>query len=137
MSCNTGDLSVTQRTARLSGQVGSASARSRYLGNVVDEVLVAVLRVNLAQLCQPLQVALDLVLLPLKRQAVVHHRFDLLHLLWSLGVSDGPPLHGPLVLCFLSPRKSHADVTDRFSPSVCFTHEVVLMANQMLETRVN
>lgn len=86
-------------------------ARSLYLGDVVDEVLVAVLRVNLAQLCQPLQVTLDLLLLPLKRQAVVHHRFDLLHLLWSLSVSDGPPLHGSLVLCFLLPRKPDAGFT--------------------------
>lgn len=77
-----------------------------YLGYVVDEVLVAVLGVNLPQLGQPLQVALDLVLLALQRQAVVHHRFDLLHLLWSFGVSDGPPLHGTLVLCFLSSRET-------------------------------
>lgn len=72
-----------------------------HLGNVVDEVLVAVLRIHLAQLGQPLQVALDLVLLALQRQAVIHHRLGLLHLLGRLGVSDGSPLHGPLVLCFL------------------------------------
>lgn len=72
-----------------------------HLGDVVDQVLVAVLRVHLAQLGQPLQVALDLVLLALQRQAVVHHRFDLLHLLGRLGVSDGPSLHRALVLCFL------------------------------------
>lgn len=77
-----------------------------YLGYVVDEILIAVLGVNLPQLCQPLQVALDLVLLALQRQAVVHHRFDLLHLLRSLGVSDGPPLHGSLVLRFLSSRET-------------------------------
>lgn len=73
-----------------------------HLGNVVDKVLVAVLRIHLAQLGQPLQVALDLVLLALQRQAVVHHRLGLFHLLWRLGISDGSPLHGPLVLCFLS-----------------------------------
>lgn len=75
-----------------------------HLGNVVDEVLVAVLRIHLAQLGQPLQVALDLVLLALQRQAVVHHGLGLLHLLGRLGVSDGSPLHGPLVLCFLSSK---------------------------------
>ena len=82
-----------------------------YLGDVVDQVLVAVLRVNLPQLRQPLQVALDLVLLALQRQAVVHHRFDLLHLLWSFGVSDGSPLHGALVFCFLSSRETRLSLT--------------------------
>lgn len=77
-----------------------------HLGDVVDQVLVAVLRVHLAQLGQPLQVALDLVFLALQRQAVVHHRFDLLHLLGRLGVSDGSPLHRTLVLCFLLPRET-------------------------------
>ena len=77
-----------------------------YLGYVIDEVLVAVLGVHLPQLGEPLQVALDLVLLALQRQAVVHHRLHLLHLLGGLGVSDGPPLHGALVLCFLSSRET-------------------------------
>lgn len=72
-----------------------------YLGDVIDEVLIAVLWVDLPQLCQPLQVTLDLVLLALQRQAVVHHRFDLLHLLRRVGISDCSPLHGPLVLCLL------------------------------------
>lgn len=36
-----------------------------YFGYVVDEILIAILRVNFPQLCQPLQIALDLVLLAL------------------------------------------------------------------------
>ena len=80
---------------------GPVDAWLFYLGYVVDEVLVAVLRLNPAQHRQPLQVAPDLVLLALERQAVVHHRLGLLHLLRGLGVADGPPLHGALVLQLL------------------------------------
>lgn len=82
-----------------------------YFGYVIDEILIAILRVNLPELCQPLQVALDLVLLALQCQAVIHHRLDLLNFLRRFGVSDGPPLHGTLVLCFLLPREKTQCIT--------------------------
>ena len=83
----------------------STTVRELYLGNVVDEVLVTVLRVHLAQLRQPLQVAPDLVLLSLQCQAVVHHRLGPFHLLRGFGISNRPPLHRTLVLHFLSGRE--------------------------------
>ena len=103
-SC-TGILISTESRARRSWADDRRPPARRYLGDVVDEVLVALLRVDLAQLGQTLQAALDLVLLALEGQAVVHHRLGLLHLLGGLGVADGSPLHGALILRFLCGEK--------------------------------
>lgn len=72
-----------------------------YLSNVVNEILVSVLWMYFPQLCQSLQVALNLVLFALQCETVVHHWFGLLHFFGCLGVTDGSSLHCPLVLHLL------------------------------------